>query len=268
MDFEAKRAELARDGVCIIPGVLSRAEADAIRARLWQAAQESERRGAPTRNVGIDPNEHNVRVFNLIDLDPIFTDLIQHPLAIRFVETLLGTGYLVSNFTANIALPGALSMKIHSDQGIVVPEPWMQPWAMNVIWCLNDVHEKNGATRYLPGSHKFTCEADVPADALEQMIPFAAEAGSIMIMDGRVWHTSGANVTQDEERALLFGYYSSDFLRPQMNWNACLSPETLAGLSPRMHEMLGLDATANVRLATDRVVITPDERGSIRLAAS
>ena len=85
MDFEAKRAELARDGVCIIPGVLSRAEADAIRARLWQAADESERRGAPTRNVGIDPNEHNVRVFNLIDLDPGFTDLIQHPLAIRFV---------------------------------------------------------------------------------------------------------------------------------------------------------------------------------------
>ena len=47
-------------------------------------------------------------------------------------------------------------------------------------------------------------------------------------MDGRMWHTSGANVTATEERALLFGYYCAPFLRPQTNWNAALSPATQA----------------------------------------
>jgi ectoine hydroxylase-related dioxygenase (phytanoyl-CoA dioxygenase family) len=261
MDVEARKAELACDGVCVIPGVLTREEAAAVRARLWQAAHESERRGAPTRNVGIDPNEHNVRVFNLLDLDPVFIELIQHPTALAFVEAVLGPRYLISNFTANIALPGARSMKIHSDQAIVVPEPWAHPWSVNVIWCLNDIHADNGATLYLPGSHRIVHEADLPPDARERMRPFVAEAGSICVMEGRVWHTSGANVTEYEERALLFGYYSADFLRPQVNWNAALSPSTIDGLSPRMRDLLGLDATANVRLGAERVLITEPSAG-------
>jgi ectoine hydroxylase-related dioxygenase (phytanoyl-CoA dioxygenase family) len=64
-------------------------------------------------------------------------------------------------------------------------------------------------------------------------------------MEGRIWHTSGANVTEDQDRALLFGYYTKPFLRPQVNWNACLSPQTQASLSPQMRQWLGLEVAAN-----------------------
>ena len=244
-----KTRQLAEDGWCVIEDVLTPAQADEARAHLWAAAEESERRGAPTRNIGLDPNRHNVRVFNLIDIDPLFVDLIQHPLAIEVVAGLLGEAFLVSNCTANIALPGSGSMELHSDQSIVVPGPWIAPWSMNIIWCLNDVREENGATRYLPGSHLYQTDADVPADALARMLPFEAPKGAIIAMDGRLWHTSGANKTADEERALLFGYYSRDFLRPQQNWNATLSPSTIEGLSDNMVALLGLGASANVGLA-------------------
>ena len=246
---EDKARQLETEGWCVIPGVLSPAEADDVRARLWAAADESERRGAPTRSIGLDPNRQNVRVFNLIDLDPVFIDLVQHPLAMELVHTLLGDAFLVSNFTANIALPGSESMELHSDQSIVVPAPWRAPWSMNVIWCLNDIREENGATRFLPGSHLYEEADEVPADALERMRPFEAPKGAVLAMDGRLWHTSGANKTQNEERALLFGYYSRDFLRPQQNWNAGLSQSTIDGLSEGMRAMLGLDASANVGLA-------------------
>jgi ectoine hydroxylase-related dioxygenase (phytanoyl-CoA dioxygenase family) len=138
-------------------------------------------------------------------------------------------------------------------------EPWHATWALNVIWCLDDVHEANGATRYLPGSHRFTRQADVPADALARTRAFAAEAGSIVAMGGRLWHTSGENVTRNEERALMFGFYSADFLRPQSNWNASLSPSTIARLSPRMHERLGLGAQGNARQAA-RILRLPERR--------
>jgi len=253
-----KIRQLAEDGWCVIPGVLTPQEAAEARKRLWAAAEESERRGAPTRNIGLDPNQHNVRVFNLIDLDPMFIDLVQHPLGMSLVESLIGDDVLISNFTANIALPGSGSMELHSDQSIVVPEPWFNPWSINIIWCLNDVREENGATRFLPGSHHYRTHADVPADALERMRPFEAPLGSIIAMDGRVWHTSGANKTKDEERALLFGYYSRSFLRPQQNWNAALSPKTIEGLSPRMRALLGLDASANVGLAQPLLLHLPE----------
>ena len=64
-----------------------------------------------------------------------------------------------------------------------------------------------------------------------------------------MWHTTGDNVTRDEDRALLFGYYACNFLRPQVNWNAALSPETIAGLDEEMHRLLGLGPAPIIPLA-------------------
>jgi ectoine hydroxylase-related dioxygenase (phytanoyl-CoA dioxygenase family) len=249
MDLEAKKRELLQEGCCVVPEVLTKAETERARERLRAAAKESERLGVPTRQIGLDPNEHNVRVFYLLERDAIFRELIQHPTAIEFVTTLLSPDFLISNFTANIALPGSKSMELHSDQGIVVPEPWFHPWSINIIWCLNDVDEENGATRYVPGSHRLRWASELPPDAREKSVPFKASAGSIAVMDGRLWHTSGANVSQSRERALLFGYYSRSFIRQQQNWNASLSPETIEALSPQLRAWLGMEARANVKLA-------------------
>ena len=77
------------------------------------------------------------------------------------------------------------------------------------------------------------------------MLPFEAKAGSLIIMDGRLWHTSGENVTQNEERAIVFGYYSAAFIRPQVNWNVLLAEKTQQGLSKQQRKWLGLNGTAN-----------------------
>lgn len=249
VDIAEAKEKLGRDGYCIVPDVISADEADRVRDRLWAAAAESRRRGVDTFMPVLDPNEANVRVFNLLDIDQVFRDMIRHPVAMELVTSLLGPSILISNFTANIARPGAKSMKIHSDQSIVVPEPWAHPWAINIIWCLNDVYAANGATLFLPGSHRYVHRSEVPADAGERMIPFEAKKGSIVAMEGRMWHTSGANVTKDQDRALLFGYYSCNFLRPQVNWNAGLSAQTIAGLDEEMIRLLGLGAGANTELA-------------------
>jgi hypothetical protein len=47
------------------------------------------------------------------------------------------------------------------------------------------------------------------------LILFEAKAGSIICMDGRIGHASGKNITQDQDRALLFGAYDAPFLRGQ-----------------------------------------------------
>lgn len=244
------KAQLGEDGWCVVPDVLDPAGSAHALDRLWAAAGESERRGVPTHMPVLDPNASNVRVFYLLELDAVFRELIQHPAAVELVRSLLGD-FMISNFTANIARPGSKSMALHSDQSLVVPEPWAQPWSMNIIWCLTDVSFENGATLFIPGSHRWRGRSEVPADADKRLRPFEAKAGSIVAMEGRIWHTSGANITKDQDRALLFGYYSKPFLRPQVNWNACLSAQTQASLSPQMRQWLGLDVTANVGEAAD-----------------
>ena len=246
MARDEARVMLADEGWCRLPSVLDAARTAEALGRLWAAAAESERRGAPTFLPLLDPNASNVRVFYLLELDPLFRELIRHPVAIDMVREVLGPAFMISNFTANIARPGSRSMALHSDQSIVGPEPWLQPWAVNIIWCLTDVAFENGATLYIPGSHRWTTRAEVPPDAPRRLTPFEAEAGDILVMDGRLWHTSSANVTQGEDRALLFGYYTAPFLRPQVNWNVGLSAATQAALEPPMRAWLGLDAAATV----------------------
>ena len=65
-------------------------------------------------------------------------------------------------------------------------------------------------------------------------------------MDGRLWHTSGTNVTRDERRALLFALYSRNFLRQQMNWEALLCDATKAGLDADARALFGLGPLGNV----------------------
>ena len=241
----AALAEVAEQGFAVVPGVHEPADAADVVARLRAAAAESERRGVSTYAEGLDPNSSNVRVWNLIDLDPVFAELIAHPVADALVRGVLGEDYIVSNFTANIARPGSGSMAIHSDQSLVMPEPWDAVHTMNIIWCLTDVRAENGATLHVPGSQRYRRAADVPADIADRLVPFSAPVGSIIVMEGRVWHTSGRNVTDAEERALLFGFYTQPFVRPQWNHSVGLSAEVQAGMSATMRTRLGLDPWQN-----------------------
>lgn len=246
LGLAAAQEALRRDGWCVVPGVLDAEQVAHGKDLLWRAAEQQQAAGA--NSSPIDPNDRNVRVYMLPAVDQFFMDLLTHPTAMAIVASLLDTPALVSNFTANIALPGSGSMRLHSDQALVVPAPWLAPWALNIIWCLDDVGEANGATRYLPGSQRFSGFEDVPADAVENTVAFTAPAGSVIAMDGRMWHTSGANTTENDERAMAFAYYTADFLRPQINWHAALPKPTVDALTPQTSQLFGLGYQGNTRM--------------------
>lgn len=229
--------DLATHGAAILRDALSPAAVREVRQKLLAGVAVSEADGVPTRGYPFDADTHNQRVFHLFNLDPIFAELIRRPVALRFVQHLLGPDFLISNFSANITAPGSQRMQMHADQGYV-PSPWpAQPLACNVAWLLDDFTPENGGTRYVPGSQHF---GHNPDPALEQTsVAISAPAGSLLIMDGRVWHQTGDNQTQDVQRAALFGYYVRRWLRPQINWNAALWPSTVAGLDPEFLHLLG-----------------------------
>lgn len=251
-EIRAQLAEAAQhlksDGCCVLPGVLSPEGAEEALARLWEAAEAYSAAGGQTFMNVLDPNASNVRVFSLLALDSLFRELICHPDAVHLVDALLGDDFMISNFTANIARPGSGSMGLHSDQALVVPEPWLEPWSINIIWCLTDVTFENGATLFIPGSQTVKRRRDLGPDPRSRLQPFEAKAGSIIAMDGRVWHTSGKNITENEDRALLFGYYSRGFLRPQVNWNAALPLSLQGQLDEELSRRLGLGVSANTAI--------------------
>jgi ectoine hydroxylase-related dioxygenase (phytanoyl-CoA dioxygenase family) len=231
-------ADMHEHGVAVLAGALDPAATADVRRRLERAAERSDERGFPTRNYEFDPDGQNVRVFMLFNLDPVFSELIVHPLALRFVHAAVGEEFLISNFSANILGPGAGSMVLHADQGYAV-EPWPAvPLAVNVGWILDDFTEEVGATRYVPASHLQGHNPDPEREY--DTVSVEAPAGSILAMDGRVWHQSGVNRSADRHRAALFGYYVRSWIRPQVNWNVFLDPDVAATVSPEFLDLLGV----------------------------
>ncbi|MFC4595672.1 phytanoyl-CoA dioxygenase family protein [Sphingobium tyrosinilyticum] len=254
---DAKR-QLQEEGWCVFPALLDAQQVRRVNEALDRIVEEMRRRGASTHSPLLDPNGANVRVYNLPDWDPVFVELLRHPACMEIAQEVLGEGFIVSNFTGNIAHPGSQPMRIHSDQALSVPGPWLEPWALNLIWCLDDVYDANGATRFVPGSHKYTCFSEVPEDIAERTVAFEAPAGSLIAMEGRVWHTSGSNRTEGARRAMLFGYYVRDFVRQQVNWDVCLSPATQDSLDDEARALLGMGPKANVRIGSALSRLTPD----------
>ncbi|KAI1130045.1 phytanoyl-CoA dioxygenase family protein [Nemania abortiva] len=251
VNMEQAKAHLKEHGWVTIPNAISKEVASKALGKLWEASAESQARGEPSHVPYLDPNAHNVRVFNLMEGDKIFRDLVSDPAAVEMVKSVFGESFLISNLSANIARPGAKSMALHSDQSFGFPEPWQGIWVMNAIWCLSDVTKENGATLYIPGSNKWTSRKDIPDNAPELLVPLEGKAGDLIVMDGRLWHTSGSNVTQDQDRAMLFGYYTYPMMRPIVNWTAKLNKELQNSLSPDLRQWLALDVYGNVPVLAD-----------------
>ncbi len=233
-------ARVHEEGFCVLPGLLGRDAVAVARAATVAASEQAAAGGYPTVMEALDPGGRNVRSPDLLAYDPVFADLAMHPGAIPYVGGLLTDDWVLSNFTGNNALPGSGSMNAHCDQSTIMPEPWPELTCLNVIWCLDDVDEGNGATRYLPGSHRYTRFSEVPADPKAGMRSFEAGAGSAIIMHGRMWHTSGENTSTDRERVMLFAFYRRGYLRLQANWWQIIPPDARRTLSPELQDRLGL----------------------------
>lgn len=242
-NLEEGLANIAKYGLAIVPDVLKGDALKRTREALYRAAESDRARGREQK-FGLDyaHDDTNQRVWNVLSRDPLFEDMAFHATAVSYVKAVLGWPALLGNISANITGPGGGEMVLHADQ-IFVPEPWSeQPQGLNVAWCLDDFTEANGATRFVPGSHKLN-RAPRPEDASAETVPMEAPAGSAVIFESRVWHKTGHNRTANEHRAGVFGWYTRPIYRTQENWFLSLKPEVRQFASEDALVLLGWKTT-------------------------
>ncbi len=153
-----------------------------------------------------------------------------------------GWPVLLSNISANITGPGGGEMGLHADQGYM-PEPWSGAQAINIVWCVDDFTDANGATRAVPGSHTLN-RAPQDDDHLEPTVALEAPAGSMIAMDARLWHQTGNNRTTSSTRAGIFAYYTPPIYLPQENWWLPLDPSVRRFGSETLRILFGYQAFA------------------------
>ncbi len=268
-DFALAAADLDEFGYCLIENALGAAEVVKLRRRLEEQAAGEKQRGLAYEDAGQNDTGVNQRIWFLLNKGKVFRDLLTHKIVRTLVKHVLGDEFLLSSFTANIAKPGGVT-GLHTDQWWM-PEPGrphretVKPGSMtrarfrgkrlsqedaapstsispavacNIMWMLTDFTEQNGATRVVPRSHLSGKLPDDDLDKDVETIPAVAPAGAAMVFEGRLWHSTGTNVS-DAPRLGALSYFCAPQFRQQENLMVGTAPEILREASPELLAMLG-----------------------------
>jgi hypothetical protein len=208
---EEVAAILEQDGVAVVDRVIAPESIDAIALELrpWMDATPygvDEFGGRRTRRTG-----------GLIGRAPRCRDLVTHPLVLATVGKVLGhvTSYQLQ-LTQVIAIdPGEPMQLIHRDQWAFDFFPFPKGYEVecNTIWALDDFTALNGATRVMPGSHRYEDRMHFEEKDTE---PAEMAKGSLLLYTGSLYHGAGAN-RSDATRSGINITYNVSWLRQEEN---------------------------------------------------
>ena len=224
---------IEEQGYCIIENAIDEELLREVRNSVAQLEEEHNVQPRGNRAEGFATK----RMYNLLAKDRVFWKLPVHPNVLPFAEYLLDEECLLSGTTCMHIGPGEVHQGLHSDDGLVSVSRPRIPFMVTTIWAFTDFTADNGATRIVPGSHKFDHEPRKGEEV--QHIPAEMEAGSILIVNGGTWHCGGANTTQDDWRLGISVQYCQGYMRQQQNQYYSLSPQDVKDMPERLASLCG-----------------------------
>lgn len=247
-DLPEMLAVLERDGALIVEGLLTAEVMTRVNSEVESAVAAADPDG-PTFNPMVKAfmGAMTKNVPGVPGISQTFaTDVMCHPVLLGFADAVLGPS--CARFQLNLGQvlergPGSEDQWLHRDEGVWVdvPKPSPELQLASVI-AMVDFTVENGATRVVPGSHRWP-DRHLPMD--EQTKPDADQiavaemlAGSALIYTGGVIHGGGANITGQPRRAVHLSYCLG-WLRTEENNYLSIPPTVVAGLPRQAQEILG-----------------------------
>jgi ectoine hydroxylase-related dioxygenase (phytanoyl-CoA dioxygenase family) len=226
-------AAIDADGACVVDHLVDPALLDEVRDELAPFLDATplgpdDFSGRATRRTGA-----------LVARSQTSRQLLQHPLVLGAVDEVLedSTSFHV-HLTQVIAIgPGQGAQPLHRDQWAFdfFPFPTGFDVQCNTIWAMTDFTEENGATRVVPGSHRWE---DKQRLSLEDSVPAEMAKGSVLVYTGSVYHGGGENRT-DQVRMGVNLTYARSWLRQEENQYLSVPLEVAKTLDTDLLRLLG-----------------------------
>jgi ectoine hydroxylase-related dioxygenase (phytanoyl-CoA dioxygenase family) len=186
-------AALERTGFAVISGPFP-AERFSVVAHAYDAAV-----GAAAET-DVRVGSTSTRVTDFVNRGPVFDSFYVYPPLLDAAARFVGHPFKLSSFHARTLHAGADELDIHVDV-----ERDSRDWPLlGFILMVDAFSSRNGATRFLPGSHRWTTS---PRSARLQDYAAALEsacgpAGSLLVFNGSTWHGQGINESGQPRRSL------------------------------------------------------------------
>jgi hypothetical protein len=209
--LDSRLGEIDRNGSCVIEGLIPAERCAEIRRRVAAVVAREGHRYSPPKAIGFVPG--------VINHEQSFVPHLADERLLELVETLLGRHVRISFTSAIVNLPGNARGDWHADWPFNqrnaghVPTPYPDAvMHVTTLWMLSPFTKENGGTLVLPGSHRrrtnptgADCDID-PQQVLDGEQHVVGTAGSVLVMDSRLWHATAPNRTDEPRVALAVRY--------------------------------------------------------------
>jgi hypothetical protein len=171
------------------------------------------------------------RLFDLVNRGAVFDAIYVHPPLLESAARVIGRPFRLSAMLARTLRPGSAAQELHTD----LPRDDPARPMVGFILMLDPFRPDNGATRLVPGSHRWpevpgAVMAD-PRAACAGEVLACGPAGALLVFDASVWHGHTAN-TSGAPRRSIQGYFIPRDAPSGSDLPSRMRPETLARLGP------------------------------------
>ncbi len=220
---------LTDDGYVVVTGMLDPAGVQAARADLDRVL------AATRTGRNFFEGFSTQRVYALFAKTRMFDRAAVDPLLLGVLDQVLGH-YQLSAPVGICIGPGEKAQILHRDDSVYpVPEPH-PPLVVNTMWPMDEFTIENGATRFIPGSHRWEPgRQPAPDDPAETAV---MSPGSVMFYLGSLWHGGGANQTGTSRLGVILEYCAG-WLRQQENNCLAVPRDVVRELPERLQELIG-----------------------------
>jgi ectoine hydroxylase-related dioxygenase (phytanoyl-CoA dioxygenase family) len=220
---------LIDDGYVVVTGMMDAAGVQAARADLDRVLRTT--RTGRNSFEGFDTQ----RVYALFAKTRMFDRAATDPLLLGVLDQVLGHYQLSAPVGIRIG-PGEKAQILHRDDSIYPLAEPHPPVVVNTMWPLDEFTAENGATRFIPGSHRWEPgRRPTPGDEAATAV---MSPGSAMFYLGSLWHGGGANHTSAPRLGVILEY-AAGWLRQQENHCLAVPREVARELPERLQELLG-----------------------------
>ncbi|MFV8233178.1 phytanoyl-CoA dioxygenase family protein [Mycolicibacterium fortuitum] len=234
------------DGGVIVKGLLTPDQVAQFNAEIDPALRELDPGSKHDNAIVAEFHGRNTkRLTNLVSRSETFRrEVIDHDLVHALADAVFlaesGTYWMTTAQVIEIG-PGNTAQMLHRDLENWFPFVGMGPAGpevtVNFLIALTDFTEENGATRVIPGSHKWDDFED--RGTPEQTIPAEMSAGDALFFSGKTAHGGGANRTSDEYRRAVSFALNPGFLVGEEAYPFLIDRVLARSLPPRVQSLIG-----------------------------